>query len=298
MAQARKVGSNAKRAVVYKRPNEPRPVQERAARINRRGKAYFTSIDPVQFYLTGQPNKGDGYTDASSGLTLSDYVAQHSTYTAAKRKAAKEFAERNFRSQETLLNWLDKHGFFAYPNADGIIVSTSNTEGTWGLEESLRQSRANDAWLKGEVYGVALVDDPEDDTGSTLYVDHPRDVPGKIIKRQKAPIYGRDKAFEVAEKNRQNIYDNPEDYYFEVRQLWPSQDVPASVAKVLGYDGRKMKIGEEVRIGNCRFTRTQAPVKPKSSQCLKKKPTTAKSKAKTKPKQGSAQRKPNAPRRR
>lgn len=296
MPTSRKVGSNAKRAVVYKRPNEPRSVQERATWINKRGEYYF-NVGPVQFYLTGQPNRGDGYTDPSSGLTLSDYIIQDSTWSKSKKKKAKDFADRNFRSQETLLNWLMRNGYFADPNGDGIIISKEYQRGTRGWDHYHEQSMAYDDWLKGEVYGVAMVDDPDDDTGSTLYVDHPRDIPGKVIEKRKDPIYGRDKAFQEAEKGRQNFYDNPEDYYFEVTQSWPSKDVPASVARLLGYDGRKMRIGEEVRIGNYEFKRTQAPAKPKSSQCLKKKPTTAKSKAKTKPKQGSSQRK-SAPRRR
>ena len=297
MPTSKKVGSNAKRAVVYKRPNEPRPVQERATGIDRLGQHYF-KVGPVQFYLTGQPNRGDGYTDPSSGLTLSDYIIQDNTWSESKLKKARDFADRNFRSQETLLNWLERNGYFADPNDDGIIISEEYQSGTKGWRDYHEQSMAYDDWLKGEVYGVAMVDDPDDDTGSTLYVDHPRDIPGKVIERRKVPIYGRDKAFQEAEKGRQNIYDNPEDYYFEVTQSWPSKNVPASVARVLGYDGRKMRIGEVVRIGNYEFKRTQAPAKPKSSQCLKKKPSTAKSKPKSKPKQGSSQRKSASRRRR
>ena len=256
MTAKRNIGSSSKRAVVYKRPNEPRPALERNAFRKNDGSIDHFNFGVQIFYLTGDPTRGDGYTQAD-GYTLSEYVKDRGGYS----QEVKGFPERKFRSQETLINWLNRQrNFAAELIPDGILIKTAyNGDSAWKEAQDYR------AWLKGEVYGVALVDDPHDDTGSTLYVNHPRDVPGTVIKRSKKPFYGREAADRLAENTRQEAQDDPEDYYFCIEQRFPENGVNASRARVFGYDGRRMRMGEYIYVNGYRIQRVPAPERRTSS---------------------------------
>ena len=256
MTPAKKMGSNAKRAVVYKRPNEPNPVIEMDRQSPRGRRRPHEGFDAHIFYCTGDPTRGDGYTQPD-GYTLSEFVVRHGGYS----KEVKEFPKRKFRSQETLVNWLNRQSWLAAESVrDGILINWGYADaGIWKEADAYRD------WLDREVYGVAVVDDPDDDTGSTLYVSHPRDIPGKVLKKEKKPIYGREKAEKLAENTRQSIHDTPDEYYFRIRQ-WKSEDkVPASRARMFGYDGRKMSIGETMDVNGYEIKRVAAPSKSSGS---------------------------------
>ena len=264
MAPAKKMGSNAKRAVVYRKPNEPMPARDTYRDVERTiygrtpeyRRKYGGVPDVYIFYLTGDPNRGDGYTQPD-GYTLTEYVLKNGGYS----KEVKEFPRRRFKSPETLVNWLNRQSRFgAELVSEGILIKkTYGDEGVW------QEARDYRNWQKREVYGVALVDDPDDDTGSTLYVSHPREIPGKVLKRSEKTFYGRDEADRLAENTRQSIHDTPDEYYFRIRQ-WKSEDkVPASRARMFGYDGRKMSIGETMNVNGYEIKRVAAPSKSSGS---------------------------------
>lgn len=283
MVASKRMGSKAKRAVVYRQPNVPRPVKEKN-RIIWRGRPDHLNFGPQIFYLTGNPLTGDGYTQAD-GYTLTQFVLE----VGGNTKESMTFPKRKFQSQETLVNWLNRQSRFAARAVpDGILIKRA-----YGDEDIYEEANDYRAWLNRDVYGMAVVDDPNDDTGSTLYVNHPRDVPGKIIEKTDGPIYGRERIDRMAEAARQQLYDDPKDYYFDIAQWSEEKDVPFQRAVMFGYDGRRMDIGDTRRYGNYRITRVAAPAdKKQSSNCMKRRPTTAKAKTSAKPKQASAKRKP------
>ena len=256
MAPAKRMGSNAKRAVVYKRPNEPNPVIEMDRQSPRGRRRPHEGFDAHIFYCTGDPTRGDGYTQPD-GYTLSEFVVRHGGYS----KEVKEFPKRKFRSQETLVNWLNRQSWLAAESVrDGILIN-------WGYGDAgiWKEADAYRDWLNGDVYGVAVVDDPDDDTGSTLYVNHPREVPGKVLKKSGKPIYGKDEADRLAESARQSIHDTPDEYYFDIRQRYPERQVPASRAWMFGYDGRRMEMGQRLDVGKYEIKRVPAPSKSNGS---------------------------------
>ena len=249
--------SNAIRPVIAKRPNEPVPVKENGKGWTR------TAFNSTVYYLRPEadPGKGSSYSTVD-GQTLNDLLS-FSTYSTNVRN---EFRDRTFRSSETMCNWLQKHGVSAYPVDDGIVASMGADD-----ETKSRTSRAADAYnayRSGEVYDVMLVDDPDDDTGSLLYVDDPREVPGTVIKSAKGPVYGKDSAIWNARDLADDV-GNPNEWMFSVRQIAPEYKIDVARARQFGYDGRMLAIDESMTVkspggGTYIITRQRDYSKPSS----------------------------------
>lgn len=225
-----KTVSKSKRYAVYPRTDLKAPAYSDYS---------YYSHKPEAYTLQGDPRYAESYRNAR-GESLADRV-QASSYGPSKMKA--EIRTRRFRNVETMCNALSRDFFKAVPVIDGVLVHASAHE-----------TEEYNAWKRGEVFGIALTDDPDDDTGSTVYVGGEDAVPGSIIAVATKPIVGIPEAKRLGRVMAERVSPRSK-WRFSVRTLHDIQGLSAEEAARFGYDGSDMTVGESRVFGDYVITR-------------------------------------------
>ena len=216
--------SRSKRAVVYRYPNPPSPLKERDRFGNR--------MD-ILFDCRGDPKMAESYV-ADNGMTLADYYQTH-----WDTKLSREIRSHRFRDAESLVKQLSRDIGNLEMVEGGVLIPYS------GMSNA---SSDYNRWRRGEVYGVAVVDDPDDSTGDGLYVDDPKDFPGRVVDAYGGPIYGKPEAVRQASRMSAE-HSDPSRWRFSVRMYRALGGLTAEEAARYGYDGRRLEPGESMDVG-------------------------------------------------
>lgn len=214
---ARRFGSRSKRHVLFPRTDAPMPASEVRA-------GYDT---PVLFRLNGDPTYAESYVTAD-GYTLADLVMD----SWAPESFKTTIRTHRFRSKETMCNTMRRNNVYVYPVDDGVLSAT---------HESL-PTRYNQ-WKRGEVYSIGLMDDPSDDTGSTIFADSADSVDKGLLAVATRPIFGRREAERIGRVMGQKV-SRKSSWRFRVSTFRPLEGLSADEAKAYGYDGSDMTVGE------------------------------------------------------
>ena len=225
-----KTVSKSKRYAVYPRTDLKAPAYSDYS---------YSSFKPEAYTLQGDPHYAESYRNAR-GESLADRV-QASSYGPSKMKA--EIRTRRFRNVETMCNALSRDFFEAVPVIDGVLVHAS-----------AHKAEEYNAWKRGEVFGIALTDDPDDDTGSTVYVGGEDAVPGSIIAVATKPIVGIPEAKRLGRVMAERVSPKTK-WRFSVRTLHDIEGLSAEEAAGFGYDGSDMSVGESRVFGDYVITR-------------------------------------------
>lgn len=216
--------SRSKRAVVYRYPNPPSPLKERDRFGNR--------MD-ILFDCRGDPRMAESYV-SSDGMTLADYYQTH-----WDTKLSSEIRSHRFRDADSLVKQLSRDISDLKKVEGGVLIPYRST---------LQTPTDYNRWRRGEVYGVAVVDDPADRTGDGLYVDDPKDFPGRVVDDYGAPIYGKPEAIRRASRMSAE-HSDPYRWRFSVRMYRALGGLTAEEAARYGYDGRRLEPGESMDVG-------------------------------------------------
>ena len=233
MVKTKKIRNKGKKPYIVKMPNEPNPLPRGAQR-------------GIYIYRGGNDADPANYTNFE-GLSLKDSLSSR-LYGYDRRR---EFEGHVFRSQETLVNWINRVGFSATILPEGIFFDgygTSNAEkNRYDADNYLRRYRS---WMDGDVYTVATVEDPsvQEPLGETVYVDSPAMVPEDAVfvldsfTFHPAPQrFTRESAEDQVRRMRADVRDRAERRYRfsgDIYGLTPEQ------AEMLGFDGRDMIVNE------------------------------------------------------
>ena len=219
--------SPSKRSVIYPAKNATCPVRTKAGK----DPAANSTLYRFRGDVVGDPN---AYV-TDDGKTLVDLVG-----AVAGQYVAKGFSRHRYRTIDALLNRLGGFDIYATRCSDLSIVA-----GRYSIVYD--EAKDYDRWLDGDVFRVAEVDDPSDDTGRTLYVDDVSQIPGRIIRKRRGVYSYEDAQYTAAEFGMENA--PKRDWRFHVGQRSGDNSIGYDDAVRLGYDGRDMKVGDYMEVG-------------------------------------------------